>query len=88
MIRSVLTLGIFAVISAPLPAADCSQVPDAAHLKELLAKAPNSGGDEGGLFHGKQEWAATVNRDGQVCAFAACPWRIPNTSQNQWLADS
>jgi len=71
MIRSLLTLGILAAISAPLPAADCSQVPDAAQLKELLAKAPNSGGEEGGLFHGKQEWAATVNRDGQICAFAA-----------------
>jgi uncharacterized protein GlcG (DUF336 family) len=71
MIRCFLTLGIFAVIGTPLPAADCSQVPDAAQLKELLAKAPSSGGEEGGLFHGKQEWAATVNRDGQVCAFAS-----------------
>jgi len=55
----------------PLFAADCSQVPNASELKGLLAKAPNDGGEEGGMFHGKQEWAATVNRNGELCAIAA-----------------
>lgn len=58
-------------ITAPLLAADCSQVPDANQLKQLVTKAPNAGGDEGGFFHGKQEWAVSVNRDGQVCAFVS-----------------
>lgn len=65
-----ITIGFLAAMLAGVPmfAADCSQVPDVNQLKQLLAKAPNTGGDEGGLFHGKQEWAVTVNRDGYVCA--------------------
>ena len=65
-----ITIGSLAAMLAGVPmlAADCSQVPDVNQLKQLLAKAPNTGGDEGGLFNGKQEWAVTVNRDGYVCA--------------------
>lgn len=59
------------LVGLPLIAADCSQVPDASQLKQLVARAPNNGGDEGGLFHGKQEWAVSVNRDGQICGIAA-----------------
>jgi uncharacterized protein GlcG (DUF336 family) len=65
-----IALGIL-IAGTPLLATDCSQLPDVNQLKQLLAKAPNAGGEEGGLFHGKQEWAVSVNRDGQVCAFAA-----------------
>lgn len=51
-------------------AAKCPGLPSASQLHDLLVKAPNTGGDEGGLFHGKREWAAVVNREGQVCAVA------------------
>jgi len=51
-------------------AANCANLPGVDQLKSLLGKAPNDGGDEGGLFHGKREWAAVVNREGQVCAVA------------------
>ena len=61
-----------AMLAAPhVFAADCSDVPNAGELKSLLARAPNDGGDEGGMFHGKQEWAVTVNRNGELCAIAA-----------------
>jgi uncharacterized protein GlcG (DUF336 family) len=60
-----------AIGGLPAAAADCSSLPGASQLKSLLAKAPNDGGDEGGLFHGQREWAAVVNREGQVCAVAA-----------------
>jgi uncharacterized protein GlcG (DUF336 family) len=60
-----------ALICAPAQAAaTCSNLPGVDQLKSLLAKAPNDGGDEGGLFHGKREWAVVVNREGQVCAVA------------------
>jgi len=49
---------------------NCSGLPDEADLKEALAVVPTMGGDAGGLFHGKRMWAAVVNRDGEVCAFA------------------
>jgi uncharacterized protein GlcG (DUF336 family) len=38
-------------------------------LKTLLARAPNEGGDAGGIFHGARMWAAIVNRNGELCAF-------------------
>ncbi|HYM36707.1 MAG TPA: heme-binding protein, partial [Steroidobacteraceae bacterium] len=49
----------------------CSGLPTQAQLKTLLAASPAHGGDAGGLFHGQRMWAAVVNRDGEVCAFAA-----------------
>ncbi len=62
---------VLAILTASLWAAgDCSAVPGVDQLKSLLAKAPVNGGDEGGLFHGKREWAVVVNREGQVCAVA------------------
>lgn len=48
-------------------AKDCSAVPDAATLTKLVRAAPDSG-EAGGLFGGRAEWAAVVNRAGQVCA--------------------
>lgn len=55
----------------PLSAAGCSDLPGVNELKSLLGKAPTDGGDEGGLFHGRREWAVVVNRQGLVCAVAA-----------------
>jgi uncharacterized protein GlcG (DUF336 family) len=49
-------------------AADCSQVPNMSQLQQWLNKAPQDGGDEGGLFHGTREWAVVVNREGVICA--------------------
>ena len=46
---------------------DCSAVPDADALTRLVRTAPDSG-EAGGLFGGRAEWAAVVNRAGQVCA--------------------
>jgi uncharacterized protein GlcG (DUF336 family) len=46
--------------------AGCSTLPSAADLKKYLKAAPDSG-EAGGLFHGKAEWGAIVNRNGQVC---------------------
>lgn len=59
------------IAAIPALAADCSQLPNVSQLQQWLAKAPQDGGDEGGLFHGTREWAAVVNRDGVVCAVAA-----------------
>lgn len=46
---------------------DCSAVPDANALTRLVRAAPDSG-EAGGLFGGRAEWAAVVNRAGHVCA--------------------
>ena len=46
--------------------AGCSDLPSAGDLKKYLKSAPDSG-EAGGLFHGKAEWGAIVNRNGQVC---------------------
>lgn len=48
----------------------CSGLPSAEQLKQLLATAPSHGGEAGGLFHGTRMWAAVVNRNGDICAFA------------------
>jgi len=50
--------------------ANCNGLPNAADLKALLANAPATGGNAGGLFNGTRMWAAVVNRSGDVCAFA------------------
>lgn len=50
--------------------ASCSDLPSADDLKKLLARAPNEGGPIGGMFDGRMEWAAVVNRAGQLCAVA------------------
>jgi uncharacterized protein GlcG (DUF336 family) len=49
----------------------CNLVPSASALAGFLAAAPGSGGDAGGLFHGTRMWGAVVNRDGELCAYAA-----------------
>ena len=50
--------------------ASCRNLPSATDLKEYLRRAPAEGGEAGGLFSGKMEWAAIVNRQGEICATA------------------
>ncbi len=50
--------------------ASCRDLPSADDLKKFLRQAPGEGGDAGGLFSGKMEWAAVVNRNGEICATA------------------
>ena len=55
--------------AAPAIGANCQGLPDAGTLKaKLIAVA---GPSIGGLFNGERMWAAVVNRNGEVCAFAA-----------------
>ena len=44
---------------------DCRSLPSAADLKKWLQAAPGTGGEAGGLFSGKREWAAIVDRQGR-----------------------
>ncbi|HXT14369.1 MAG TPA: heme-binding protein [Gemmatimonadaceae bacterium] len=48
-------------------AAGCDALPSATDLGKYLKAAPDSG-EAGGLFHGRAEWGALVNRSGQICA--------------------
>lgn len=48
-------------------AADCGDLPGADELARYLRAVPDSG-EAGGLFHGRAEWGAIVNRKGQICA--------------------
>src|SRR4051812_23096378 len=50
-------------------AAGCEGLPGADQLKNYLRTAPDSG-PAGGLFDGRYEWGAVVNRQGLVCAMA------------------
>jgi uncharacterized protein GlcG (DUF336 family) len=47
----------------------CDQVPDSDELKKLLELAPQKV-EAGGLAGGRNEWAAVVNREGEICAIA------------------
>ncbi len=55
----------------------CKDLPTVAQLKAQLVAAPSLGnppiigGTVGGLFEGKKMWAATVDRDGEVCSVVA-----------------
>jgi uncharacterized protein GlcG (DUF336 family) len=50
--------------------ATCRDLPAADELKKWLREAPGTGGEAGGLFSGKMEWAAIVNRQGEICTTA------------------
>jgi uncharacterized protein GlcG (DUF336 family) len=53
------------------PFPNCAGLPSASQLAALLTAAPGAGpGDAGGLFHGTRMWAAVVNRNGIICAYA------------------
>lgn len=47
----------------------CDQVPNEEDLTRLLKQAPEKG-QAGGLNNGRYEWAAVVNRAGELCAVA------------------
>jgi uncharacterized protein GlcG (DUF336 family) len=47
----------------------CAALPDAEELKALLQKAPQDA-QIGGLFGGRMQWGAVVNRAGELCAVA------------------
>jgi uncharacterized protein GlcG (DUF336 family) len=47
----------------------CKDLPSAADLKRLLKEAA-AGGEAGGLDGGHSEWAAVVDRSGELCAVA------------------
>jgi uncharacterized protein GlcG (DUF336 family) len=49
--------------------AGCGDLPSADDLRKWLREAPSQG-EAGGLFSGKMEWAAIVNRAGEICATA------------------
>ena len=68
--KSLICLIVAGIAALPLAAADCGNLPSAQQLHDLLNRAPSNGGDEGGLFHGKREWAAVVNREGELCAIS------------------
>jgi uncharacterized protein GlcG (DUF336 family) len=58
---------------------DCSALPDATQLRQWLKAAPDKG-EAGGLAGGRFEWAAIVDRAGELCAVVAstddpaAPW--------------
>jgi uncharacterized protein GlcG (DUF336 family) len=49
--------------------ASCRDLPSAGDLKTWLREAPGQA-EAGGLFSGKMEWAAVVDRQGRICATA------------------
>lgn len=51
-------------------AAGCADLPNAGDVARFLRLAPDSG-EAGGLFHGRAEWGAIVNRAGTVCVVVA-----------------
>jgi uncharacterized protein GlcG (DUF336 family) len=51
--------------------AKCGDLPSAADLRQWLRSAPGVDGEAGGLYSGRMEWAAIVNRQGEICAAAA-----------------
>jgi uncharacterized protein GlcG (DUF336 family) len=57
-------------VNAEKSAGNCQNLPSAARLKQLLVQAQNVNKPIGGLFEGERMWAAVVNRDGEVCAYA------------------
>ncbi len=70
-----LGFGLAALVGTPLLSqadsangGDCAGLPSPSQLQSFLNAAPNTGGDAGGLFHGKRMWGAVVSRKGGVCA--------------------
>jgi uncharacterized protein GlcG (DUF336 family) len=52
-------------------AAKCDALPSKANLLQALRRAPDVEGEAGGLFSGRSEWAALVDREGRICAVVA-----------------
>jgi uncharacterized protein GlcG (DUF336 family) len=66
----VVSAGLGLTLAASSGPPSCAGLPSESRLVELLGQAPSSGGNAGGLFGGVRMWAAVVNRDGELCAFA------------------
>ena len=66
----VVSAGLGLTLAASRAAPPCAGLPSESKLVELLGQAPASGGNAGGLFGGARMWAAVVNRDGALCAYA------------------
>jgi uncharacterized protein GlcG (DUF336 family) len=49
------------------PVTGCRALPSANDLSKLLKNAPNDG-EAGGIAGGRKEWAAIVDREGEICA--------------------
>jgi uncharacterized protein GlcG (DUF336 family) len=66
------TLSAFAQQATPAASSNggCQNLPSATRLRQLLLQAQNVNKPIGGLFEGTRMWAAVVNRDGEVCAYA------------------
>jgi uncharacterized protein GlcG (DUF336 family) len=62
--------GLGLTLAASNAPPSCAGLPSESKLIELLGEAPASGGNAGGLFGGARMWAAVVNRDGELCAYA------------------
>src|ERR1700685_2317702 len=52
----------------PFPAPNCQGLPSATQLAALLTSVPSA--SAGGVFAGTRMWAAVVNRNGVLCAYA------------------
>ena len=50
--------------------ATCRDLPSSDDLKKWLRTAPGVDGEAGGLFSGKRQWAAIVNRQCEICTTA------------------
>jgi uncharacterized protein GlcG (DUF336 family) len=59
----------------------CDGLPDSDALKKLLNDTPMKV-EAGGFMHGKNEWAAVVNREGELCAVAVAVNDKPQVQDN------
>lgn len=73
LITAVAVLAVVSVTTASaqkVSGGGCQNLPSESQLRQLLAQAQNVNKPVGGLFEGTRMWAAVVNRDGAVCAYA------------------
>jgi uncharacterized protein GlcG (DUF336 family) len=50
--------------------ADCRDLPSAEDLEKYVRQVPGDAGPVGGMFDGRMEWVAVVDRRGEICAAA------------------
>jgi uncharacterized protein GlcG (DUF336 family) len=60
------------VAGAEAGARGCDALPEAEELRRLLRAAPDVA-PAGGLFEGRKQWAALVDRAGRICAVVVSP---------------
>ena len=72
--QQALFAAVLVVLAAPTIAksgnSNCQGLPSEAQLTTYLNSAGSDPDPAGGLFQGTRMWAAVVNRDGEVCAYA------------------